>query len=88
MKKLGYTEYTYISRIDPSHSEKLEKFIEYTKKDPRFIIVIIAVGHVNLYYAFLVYDNKELSGITQEVQKIFGDAVLEEYKIEVDEMIS
>ena len=88
MKKLGYTEYTFISRIDPSYSEELEKFLEFTKKDPRFIIVIKAVGYVNLYYAFLVKDRYELSDMTEKIHKILGDAVLEEYKIEVDDMIS
>lgn len=88
MKQLGYTEYTFISRIDPSYSKKLEEFIEFTKKDPRFVIVIKAVGYVNLYYAFLVKDRYELSDMTEKIHKIFGRAVLEEYKIEVDDMIS
>lgn len=61
------------------------KFIE---NDPRFIIVIKAVGYVNLYYAFLVKDRYELSEINQKVHKILGKAILEEYKIEVDEMVS
>ncbi|MFA5061292.1 MAG: winged helix-turn-helix transcriptional regulator [Candidatus Pacearchaeota archaeon] len=88
VKKLGYTEYTFITRIDPSYNKELEQFIEFTKKDPRFVIMIKAVGYVNLYYAFLIEDKKELSGITEKIHKILGKAVLEEYKIEVDEMIS
>jgi len=62
--------------------------MKFTEKDPRFIIVIKAVGYVNLYYAFLVKDRYELSEINQKIHKILGKAVLEEYKIEVDEMIS
>lgn len=88
MKKIGYTEYTYISRIDPSYSNKIQEFIEFTKKDPRFIIVIRAVGYVNLYYAFLVKDREDLSDITEKVHKLLGKAILEEHKIEVDDMIS
>ena len=88
MKKLGYTEYTFISRIDPSFQKELNDFIEFTKKDPRFIIVIKAVGYVNLYYAFLVKDRYDLSDMTQKIHQYLGKAVLEEYKIEVDEMIS
>ena len=88
MKKLGFTEYTYISRIDPSYGKELEKFIKYINTDPRFIIVIKAVGYVNLYYAFIVKDRYELSEINKEIHNILGKAVLETYKIEVDEMIS
>ena len=88
MKKLGLTEYTFISRIDPSHNKELEEFIEFTKKDPRFVILIKAVGYVNLYYAFLVKDREELSDITQKIHFLLGKAILEEYKIEVDEMVS
>lgn len=88
MKKLGYTEYTFISRIDPSYKKELEKFMKYVEEDPRFIISIKAVGYVNLYYAFLVKDRYELSEIIHKIHSILGKAVLEEYKIEVDEMIS
>jgi len=88
MKKLGYTEYTYISRIDPSYRKELDEFMKYVEKDPRFIIMIKAVGYVNLYYAFLTKDRYELSEINQKVHKILGKAILETYKIEVDEMIS
>jgi Lrp/AsnC family transcriptional regulator, regulator for asnA, asnC and gidA len=88
MKKIGYTEYTFISRIDPSCIKKLEKFIEFTKKDNRFVIIIRAVGYVNLYYSFLVKDRYELSEMTEKIHEILGKSVLETYKIEVDEMIS
>ena len=88
MKKLGYTEYTFISRIDPSHKKEIEEFMKFVDKDPRFIIAIKAVGYVNLYYAFLIKDRYELSEINQKIHDILGKAVLETYKIEVDEMIS
>ena len=86
--KIGYTEYTYISRIDPSFQEELNAFIEYTKKDPRFVIVIKAVGYINLYYAFLVKDKFELSDMTEKIHKFLGKAIIEEYKIEVDDMVN
>ena len=88
LKKLGYTEYTYISRIDPSFQKELNAFIEYTKKDPKFVIVIKAVGYVNLYYAFLVKDRYELSEMAEKIHKLLGKAIIEEHKIEVDDMIS
>jgi DNA-binding Lrp family transcriptional regulator len=88
MKDVGYTEYTFISRVDPAHSKELEEFIEFTKKDPRFVIVIKAVGYVNLYYAFLIENRDELRDMNEHIHKILGKAILEEHKIEVDEMIS
>jgi len=88
MNKVGYREYTFISRIDPSYNEKIEKFIEYVKSDPRFVIVIKAVGYVNLYYAFLAKDNEELKEIRGKIEKMIGKATLQEYKIEVDNMVS
>jgi len=88
MKKLGYTEYTFISRIDPSCEKELKEFLEYTKKDNRFVIVIKAVGYVNLYYAFLVKDGNELHEITSKIEDIFGNGLLETHKIEVEDMIS
>jgi len=88
IKKLGLTEYTFISRTDLSHSKELQKFIEYAQSDPRFAIIIKAVGYVNLYYAFYVKDDAELSEITHKIDKMLGRAVLETYKIEVENMIS
>jgi DNA-binding Lrp family transcriptional regulator len=88
LKHLGLREYTFISRINPSHNHEIEKFIEYAKKDPHFGIVIKAVGYVNLYYAFYAKDNAELKEITSKIDKMLGKAVLHTYKIEVEEMIS
>jgi DNA-binding Lrp family transcriptional regulator len=88
VNKLGLKEYTFISRIDLSYSKDLNKFIEYAKEDPRFCIVIKAVGYVNLYYAFYSKNDNELKEITSKIDKFLGKAALETYKIEVEEMIS
>lgn len=88
MKKIGYTEYTFISRLDASYDKDIEKFIEYAKSDPRFVIVIKAVGYVNIYYAFLAESNKELGEIIEKIESIIGKATLKTYKIEVKDMIS
>lgn len=74
--------------IDPSFGKELDAFIEYTKKDPRLVIAIKAVGYVNLYYAFLVKNREELREMTGKIHEFLGKAVIEEYKIEVDDMIS
>jgi DNA-binding Lrp family transcriptional regulator len=88
MNKIGYREYTFILRVNPSHVKELAKFMEYAQKDPRFVIVIKAVGYVNLYYAFLAESNEELREIREKVDGILGKAILEEYKIEVENMVS
>jgi len=88
LNKIGYKEYTFISKINPSYEKNIEKFIEFTKNDPKFVIVIKAVGYVNLYYAFLVKNQDELADTIQEVEDIFGDGLLETHKIEVENMIS
>lgn len=88
VNKLGMREYTFISRINPSHAKDIEKFIDAIKSDSRFGIVIKAVGYVNLYYAFYARDNAELKEITAKVDKMIGKPTLQTYKIEVDEMIS
>jgi len=88
IKQLGFREYTFISRISPSHNNEIEKLIKYAQSDPRFGIIIKAVGYVNLYYAFYAKDNKELKEITTKVDKILGKSAIQTYKIEVDDMIS
>lgn len=88
IRKAGYREYTYISRLDPSYNKQIEQFIEYAKSDPRFGIIIKAVGYVNLYYAFYVKNDEELKEITSKIHKIIGKAILKTYKIEVEDMIS
>ena len=87
-KKAGYTEYTFLSRIDATHEKDIEKFIEYARSDPRFIIVIKAVGYVNLYYAFLARDKEELKEISSKIEDMIGKAILKTYKIEVEKMVS
>ena len=88
INQLGFREYTFISRVSPSHNNEIEKLIKYVQSDPRFGIIIKAVGYVNLYYAFYARDNKELKEITSKVDKILGKSAIQTYKIEVDEMIS
>jgi len=88
LSEFGLTEYTYILRVDPSYNKEVEKFIEYAKNDPRFIIIIKAVGYVNLYYAFLSKDKEELKEITSKIEKILGKAILKTFKIEVEEMLN
>jgi Lrp/AsnC family transcriptional regulator for asnA, asnC and gidA len=88
MKKIGYTEYTFISRVDPSYEKNIDQFIEYIKQDPRFVIVIKAVGYVNIYYAFLTENSEELDEIIGNIEKILGKGLLETHKIEVRDMIS
>ncbi len=88
IKQLGLREYTFISRINPSKNNEIEKFIKYAQSDPRFGIVIKAVGYVNLYYAFYTENNNELKEITAKIDKMLGKDVLQTYKIEVEEMIS
>lgn len=88
VNKVGLKEYTFISRIDPSHSVQLEKFLKYAQSDSRFCILIKAVGYVNLYYAFYTKSDEELKEIMHKIDSFIGKAVLETYKIEVEEMIS
>ena len=88
VSQLGLREYTFISRINPSSHNEIEKFIKYAQSDPRFGIIIKAVGYVNLYYAFYAKDNKELREITEKIEKILGKSAINTYKIEVEEMIS
>lgn len=88
IRKAGYKEYTFISRIDPSYNKNIEELISYARKDPRFNIMIKAVGYVNLYYAFFAKDDEELREITSSIEKILEEAVLKTYKIEVANMIS
>ncbi|PIN89877.1 hypothetical protein COU61_02930 [Candidatus Pacearchaeota archaeon CG10_big_fil_rev_8_21_14_0_10_35_13] len=88
MNKVGFKEYTFISRIDPAYHKNIEALIDYAKKDPRFVIVIKAVGYINLYYAFLAKNNDELKEIKSKIEKILGKGVLEEHRIEVEDMIS
>jgi len=85
---LGLEEDAFISRINPSSNNEIEKFIKYAQSDPRFGIIIKAVGYVNLYYAFYAKDNKELRDITEKIEKILGKSAINTYKIEVEEMIS
>lgn len=85
-KKMGYYEYTFISRVDPSYKKEIDEFIEYAKHDPKFIMVIRAVGYVNLSYSFLVENYEGLNEIKSKVESILGKAVLQNFKIEIEDM--
>lgn len=88
LNKLGYKEYTYLSRVNPAHKKEIDTFLKYALSDPHFGIVIKAVGYINLYYAFYAKDSKELSIITNKIDKILGKTSLYTSKIEVEEIIS
>lgn len=88
LNKLGYREYTFISRINPSFNQNIEEFIKYAQSDVRFNIIIKAVGYVNLYYAFLVKNDEELNEIQSIIERFLGKATLKNYKIEVANMLS
>ena len=86
-KKLGYDEYTFIARVDPAYTKNIDEFVEFTKIDSRFIMVIRAVGYVNLSYSFLVQDDEELKELSAKIEGILGDAILQNFKIEINDMI-
>jgi DNA-binding Lrp family transcriptional regulator len=88
LNKLGYREYTFLSRVNPAHKKEIDAFLEYALSDPNFAIVIKAVGYINLYYAFYAKDSEELAKITHKIDKILGKTSLYTSKIEVEEMIS
>jgi len=86
-KKLGYDEYTFISRIDPAYSKEIDEFIEFTQKDPRFLMAIKAVGYVNLSYSFIVENDEELQEILAKREEILGNARLQSFEIEINDMV-
>jgi DNA-binding Lrp family transcriptional regulator len=88
IKKLGYSEYGFIIRVNPLQKEKIEKFVEFAKKDPRSVILTKSAGHFNLHYDFLVEDDNSLSDMLHKVDEILGNGILEGHKIKVDSMIS
>jgi len=85
--KVGIREYTFICRINPSGNKRIEELINWAKKDPHFVIIIKAVGWVNLYYAFQVRDYTEFKLIRKRIRNILKDSVLKEYRIEVEKII-
>jgi DNA-binding Lrp family transcriptional regulator len=88
IKKLGYSEYGFIIRANPLQKEKIEKLVEFAKKDPRSVILTKSAGHFNLHYDFLVEDDNDLKDMLYKVDGILGDGILEIHKIKVDSMIS
>jgi DNA-binding Lrp family transcriptional regulator len=85
--KVGLREYTYIARVNPSYNSRIEEFITWAKGNPHFVIVIRAVGWVNLYYAFQVETDDQFKQLQTEIRKRIGDIVLEEYRIEVEQVL-
>lgn len=88
IKKLGYSEYAFIIRVNPLHKENIEKLVSFAKKDPRSVILTMASGHFNLHYDFLVKDDDDLKDMLYKVDEALGDGTWEIHKIKVDSMIS
>jgi DNA-binding Lrp family transcriptional regulator len=90
-QKVGVREYTFISRLNPSSEnarEKTEEFIKWARNNHHFVIVIKAVGWVNLYYAFQVENDEQFKEIRREIQNRIGDITLKEFRIEVEQIIN
>ena len=87
LHQLGIKEYTFIARLNPSGNKQIEEFIKWARGNPHFVIIIKAVGWVNLYYAFQVENNQQFKEIRSEIQKRIGKITLKEYRIEVEEFV-
>jgi len=85
--KMGIREYTFICRLNASHDDKIEKFIKWARANPHFVIVIKAVGWVNLYYAFQTENDQQFKEIRSQINKMIGDIILKEYRIEVEKIL-
>jgi len=88
LKKLNMLEYNFIVRVDPAYEKELHNFMKLADTDPRFSIVIKAVGYVNLYYSFIARDDKEYNELTQKIEKAFGKGILETHKIINEDVIN
>jgi hypothetical protein len=77
-----------IKKTNGDNYKDVSEFIKNAQSDPRFGIIIKAVGYVNIYYTFYAKDNSELKEITAKVEKLLGKSVINTYKIEVEEMIN
>lgn len=87
LRKIGLREYTFIARLNPSEDKKIEEFIHWARTNPHFVIIIKAVGWVNLYYAFQTENDEQFKKIRTEIAKRIGHITLKEYRIEVEEII-
>ena len=87
VKKMGLREYTIIARVKAGAENAIEDFIKWARSDPRFVIVIKAVGWVNLYYAFQVENDDEYRQITMEIDKRIGHITIKTFPIEVENII-
>jgi Lrp/AsnC family leucine-responsive transcriptional regulator len=88
IKKLGYSEYGFIIRINPLHKEKIGKLVKFAERDSRSVILTMAAGYFNLHYDFLVEDDNDLKDMLYKVDETLGDGIWEIHKIKVDSMIS
>lgn len=88
LQQTNVREYTFIARLNPSEDEKIEEFIKWARGNPHFVIIIKAVGWVNIYYAFQVEDTKQFKQIRSEIQKRIGKITLKEYRIEVEDIVN
>jgi DNA-binding Lrp family transcriptional regulator len=87
VKKMGLREYTIIARVKAGAENAIEDFIKWARADPRFVIVIKAVGWVNLYYAFQVENDQEYREILMEIDKRIGHITIKTFPIEVENII-
>ncbi len=87
VKKMGLREYTIIARVKAGADKEIEDFIKWARSEPRFVIVIKAVGWVNLYYAFQVDNDDEYREIMREIDKRIGHLTIKNFTIEVESII-
>ncbi|MBU0470144.1 MAG: Lrp/AsnC family transcriptional regulator [Nanoarchaeota archaeon] len=87
LSKIDVKEYTFICRLNSAEDEKIQSFIKWARGNPHFVVIIKAVGWVNLYYAFQVRNNEEFKKIRSEIQKMIGDITLKEFRIEVEDIM-
>ena len=88
LSKIDVKEYTFICRLNSVEDQKIEEFIKWARGNPHFVVLIKAVGWVNLYYAFQVKNNEEFKKMRHEIQKRIGDITLKEFRIEVEDIIN
>lgn len=88
VRKMGLREYTIISRVKAGAEHAIEDFIKWARSDPRFVIIIKAVGWVNLYYAFQVENEGEYREVMKEIDKRLGNITIKTFAIEVESIIN
>ncbi len=89
-QQVGVREWTFITRLNlavKDSEKKIETFIRWARANPHFVIIIKAVGWVNLYYAFQTENDQQFKQIRAEIHKRLGDLTLKEFRIEVEQII-